>query len=579
MATFEDDANPFRTDIDGEINEPAPSSIVVDHDEHQPFREPSPTTPTQDLPPLPAKAASFPRAPPNHAAHFKERTEFCCSKDRYLHLEDDAEILIVDAQKTAEGSSSPYIVYLIRTGTTLARRRYSEFESLRNTMVKLYPTFIVPPIPSKQSLTDYAVKQSKAKEDATMIARRKRMLQTFLNRIAHHPVLSTDHTFHRFLDGDVSWSEVLHSPPVSTIPKDILRAPPHHPGEEDPPAGYQALPHPSPAQTLRNPDQRFLDSEAFTNKFASHLSGPLEKVTRRTMKRWSEYGHDHTELGGVLNGFSLSESGALAATIEKTGQAVDSTYLSTTQLLQEFEQRWAEPLHEYSQFGSIIRKLLAFRHQKHVQYEMTVDALESKKEVLDEFERSEAEARRLQEALTRPSRLNGSVFGGAAGADEDGTGDAGAAAQRQPELVAPPRRRATAGGSGLLGALSYSLQTMMDVDPETARRNNISKTRESIGQLEDALQLSMQDLKYCSQTIQADLDRFQRQKVADLREMAIAMARMHRDWCKQNLEAWEEVKKEVANVEPHPNLPPVSEEAGPSTAPSMGRAGSSGLPH
>jgi hypothetical protein len=52
-------------------------------------------------------------------------------------------------------------------------------------------------------------------------------------------------------------------------------------------------------------------------------------------------------------------------------------------------------------------------------------------------------------------------------------------------------------------------------------------------QLEDALHLSAQDLKYASSTIQADLDRFQRQKVADLREMAISMARSHREWCKK----------------------------------------------
>lgn len=103
----------------------------------------------------------------------------------------------------------PLIHVRAASQTTLARRRYSEFESLRNALVKLYPVFIVPPIPSKQSLSDYAVKQGKAKEDATMIARRKRMLQTFLNRIARHPVLSTDHTFHRFLDGEVSWVRPL----------------------------------------------------------------------------------------------------------------------------------------------------------------------------------------------------------------------------------------------------------------------------------------------------------------------------------------------------------------------------------
>jgi hypothetical protein len=86
-----------------------------------------------------------------------------------------------------------------------ARHRYSEFESLRLNLVKLYPTFIIPPIPSKQTIGDYAVKQAKAKEDAAMIARRKRMLQTFLNRLARHPNLSRDHVFHRFLDGQVSW--------------------------------------------------------------------------------------------------------------------------------------------------------------------------------------------------------------------------------------------------------------------------------------------------------------------------------------------------------------------------------------
>src|SRR5712691_9691299 len=95
--------------------------------------------------------------------------------------------------------------------------------------------------------------------------------------------------------------------------------------------------------------------------------------------------------------------------------------------------------------------------------------------------------------------------------------------------------------------------------------------RHALLQLEDALHLSAQDLKYASSTIQADLDRFQRQKVADLREMAISMARSHREWCMkvctvalsdaedrslikgwQNLEVWEEAKKEIAKIPEHP---------------------------
>jgi hypothetical protein len=88
-------------------------------------------------------------------------------------------------------------------------------------------------------------------------------------------------------------------------------------------------------------------------------------------------------------------------------------------------------------------------------------------------------------------------------------------------------------GAGFLGALSYTLHGMIDADPAAARRASIGKTRESISQLEDALHLSAQDLKYASSTIQADLDRFQRQKVADIREMCIAMARAHKAWCEQ----------------------------------------------
>ena len=93
----------------------------------------------------------------------------------------------------------------VRPQTAEARHRYSEFESLRLNLTKLYPTLIIPPIPSKQTIGDYAIKQAKVREDTALIARRKRMLQTFLNRIARHPILSNEHVFHRFLQGEVSW--------------------------------------------------------------------------------------------------------------------------------------------------------------------------------------------------------------------------------------------------------------------------------------------------------------------------------------------------------------------------------------
>jgi sorting nexin-41/42 len=64
-----------------------------------------------------------------------------------------------------------------------------------------------------------------------------------------------------------------------------------------------------------------------------------------------DYAQDHMELGAIWNGFSLNESGELAASIEKTGQAIDTTYMSTTRLvsleptsLVESNANWQRPI-------------------------------------------------------------------------------------------------------------------------------------------------------------------------------------------------------------------------------------------
>ena len=214
-----------------------------------------------------------------------------------------------------------------------------------------------------------------------------------------------------------------------------------------------------------------------------------------------ELAQDHRELGATLNGFSLIEQrpdepqGHLSAALEKTGQANDTTYASTTKLVQDLEQNWVEPIHEYSQFASIIKKLLAYRHQKHVQYEMTQDGLVAKREQLEDLEKSEREAHRLEEALGRGRVQRSSSLPGRAAPEEEGEGENEEeqgeeqdhpTQQSLPSLPPHPgpstvRRRAP--GMGFLSALGYTLSGMVDADPETARRNAISRNRETISQV------------------------------------------------------------------------------------------------
>ena len=153
------------------------------------------------------------------------------------------------------------------------------------------------------------------------------------------------------------------------------------------------------------------------------------------------------------------------------------------------EQNFAEPLHEYGQFAHIIKKLLQFRHQKHAQLELSTDSLESKKASLDDLERTEREASRLEEALGRGRASSTSEANG--GTDNSSSPDHETSRETQtndthftppyPATGPPPRRSAS--GGGLLNALRYTIHGMMDTDPESARRNGISKTRENISQV------------------------------------------------------------------------------------------------
>lgn len=84
-------------------------------------------------------------------------------------------------------------------------RRYSEFSSLRAALVNLHPTLVIPPIPEKHTMADYAAKPTKAKEDVGIIDQRKRMLAVFLNRCRRMKEVVEDGVWWRFLDPNSSW--------------------------------------------------------------------------------------------------------------------------------------------------------------------------------------------------------------------------------------------------------------------------------------------------------------------------------------------------------------------------------------
>ncbi|KAK6829205.1 Sorting nexin-41 [Aspergillus parasiticus] len=542
--------------------------------------------------------------------------------EQILYENPEMPILITDAGKNHEGGGS-FIVYTIRTGDLEVRRRYSEFASLRQTLVNLHPTLIIPPIPEKHTMADYAAKPTKAKEDTAIIELRKRMLAVFLNRCRRMKEVREDGVWWRFLDPNVSWSEVLHSHPASSVPKNNLKAPPLDPA--NPTAAHAWLPVPSssaklkgtsaptasaappPADTLspdvlgRFPpesrklseqelDPYFINFEASTRELELLLQGNIEKVNRRTLSHLSSLSADLMELGARYNGFSLSEqSPTVAAAIERIGQAADTSYIETEELSNALSASFAEPMRESAQFASVVRSVLRYRVLKRVQEEMTRDELAKKKTLLDSLERSELEAKRIEQYLNRTSAQGSGTRSqrslstssatsgpGSHGADvrpggqEDTTSidsdfppthgeSIGSHAtipptspSRRPETSSSPAHRKSASGTfmtnKLFGRISHAVHGFVDVDPERTRRDQIGKTKESLLQLEQALEVSEKDVKDASAGVLQDLKRFQKDKEADLRRYMVAYARCHLDWARKNLETWTEAKDEVDKI-------------------------------
>ncbi|RDL34392.1 PX protein [Venustampulla echinocandica] len=544
--------------------------------------------------------------------------------EQILYENPELPILIVDAGKSSE-SGGKYIVYTIRTGDLEVRRRYSEFATLRDALSKLHPTLIIPPIPEKHSMADYAANPTKAKQDQQIIDLRKRMLAVFLNRCRLMDDVRNDGVWWRFLDPNSSWNEVLHSHPVASIPKSVLKAPPLDPANPSPAHAFLPIPassaklksastsatsppgmanqapehhtgpsaathtaaggqvlgrFPPAAQHLseHDIDPYFINFEASTKELELLLTGPIEKVNRRTLTHLSTLSTDLAELGARLNGFSLSEpSPSLAAAIERVGQAVDSSYLATEELSGSLGASFAEPMRESAQFAGVLRGVLRYRVLKRVQQEMTNDELARKRALLESLERSESEANRIEQYLSHsgtgnlPRRSNSSARDSApsrrdnsqedtASIDSDfppthgDSSNTPSAAQGAPhsEGQEAAHRKSSSGNfitNKIFGRISHAVHGVVDVDPERTRRDLIGKTRESIGQLEQAQMASEQDVRDASTGILKDLKRFQAEKEDDLKRYMLAYARSQIEWAKKNKETWEEATAEINKID------------------------------
>jgi len=388
---------------------------------------------------------------------------------------------------------------------------------------------------------------------------------------------------------------VLHSHPVASIPKSILKAPPLDPANPTPAHNY--LPVPANSAKLKTPaavaphtgyetqggggpralsmfppegvslseqelDPYFSAYEASIKELEALLTGPMEKVNRRTLSHLSSLATDLSELGARYNAFALSEQApSLAPAIERIGQAADSSYIATEELSASLGASFAEPMRENAQFAGVVRSVLRYRVLKRVQQEMTTEELNKKRALLESLERSEAEARRIDQYLSGSQQLpaprrstsvkepasshqhrrEGSAED-TASIDSDFPPTHGDLSSAPSAKIGTPERSNSSGGhkkaaSGnsitnkIFGPIRHAVQGVVDVDPERTRRDQIGKTRESITQLEQAQVAAAQDVKDASASVLKDLKRFQKEKEDDLKRYMVCFCSIQPHVC------------------------------------------------
>ena len=298
-------------------------------------------------------------------------------------------------------------------------------------------------------------------------------------------------------------------------------------------------------------DPYFLNFEAATRETEILMSGSIDKTNRRLIEHLSKYAAEHEKLGARYNAFALSEPNTtVAAALEKVGQAVDTTYLATEELAMNLGANFAEPMREGTQFAGAVSKNLGYRTQKRVQLEMTKDELEKNRNLLESLERSEAEAKRIDAYLTQsqqitpprrstsnasakntPQKRDASEETESVDSDFPPTHSAGtspppSADQGQPDgsMSSSAHRKTQSGNfitNKVFGGFRHAINGFADVDPERSRRDQIGKTREKLGQLEQALQVSEKDTKDASQAVMKDLKRFQGEKEEDIQRYMV----------------------------------------------------------
>ncbi|XP_066507196.1 sorting nexin-30 [Hoplias malabaricus] len=279
-----------------------------------------------------------------------------------LQLDDDLDgetrdlFVTVDDPKKHVSTMETYITYRVSTKTTRTefdlpeysvRRRYQDFDWLRNKLEDSQPTHLIPPLPEK-----FVMKGVVDRFSEEFVETRRKALDKFLKRVADHPVLSFNEHFNVFLSAkDLNKRQGLAL--LSKMGESVKYVT----------GGYKLRARPLEFAAMGD----YLD--VFTQKL-----GTIDRIAQRIIKEQSEYLVELREYGPVYSSWSSFED-VLQEPLEGVAGCVANCCSALEELTEDMSEDFLPVLREYILYIESMKNVLKKRDQVQAEYEAKLEAV------------------------------------------------------------------------------------------------------------------------------------------------------------------------------------------------------------
>ncbi|KAI7789754.1 sorting nexin-30 [Triplophysa rosa] len=279
-----------------------------------------------------------------------------------LQLDDDLDgetrdlFVTVDDPKKHVSTMETYITYRVCTKTTRTefdfseysvRRRYQDFDWLRNRLEDSQPTHLIPPLPEK-----FVMKGVVDRFSEEFVETRRKALDKFLKRVADHPVLSFNEHFNAFLSAkDLNKRQGLAL--LTKMGESVKYVT----------GGYK----------LRGRPMEFAAMGEYLDIFTQKL-GTIDRIAQRIIKEQSEYLMELREYSPVYTSWTSFEED-LHEPLEGVAGCVSNCTSALDELTEDMSEDFLPVLKEYVLYIESMKNVLKKRDQVQAEYETKLEAV------------------------------------------------------------------------------------------------------------------------------------------------------------------------------------------------------------